>query len=151
MPRSANPLPFPPSPGTYVLVFELSHPLTMTAGRLGPVTIPPGSALYVGSAHGPGGLHARLARHLRAEKKPHWHVDALTARARVVEVWWDASAQRLECGWAAVLRGLPEVEQPAPGFGASDCACVTHLFSLPGAARAEAWAALRRPQRTAAG
>ncbi len=146
MPRSAN-QPFPSVPGTYVLVFGLPHALTVTAGRLGPVTIPPGSALYVGSAHGPGGLHARLARHLRAEKKPHWHVDALAAHALIDEVWWADSAERLECGWAAVLHGLPYVAQPAPGFGASDCGCVAHLFSLPNEAREGAWAALGRPHR----
>ena len=32
-----------------------------------------------------GGLDARVARHLRAEKKLHWHIDYLLERASVTE------------------------------------------------------------------
>ena len=34
-----------------------------------------GTHVYVGSARGPGGLRARISRHLRREKKERWHVN----------------------------------------------------------------------------
>jgi Uri superfamily endonuclease len=123
--------PLPPSAGVYALVWRLVSPLRLEVGRLGRVDLPPGWALYVGSAHGPGGLAARVGRHLRAEKRTHWHVDALTGRAPVCAVWAVESARRLECAWAGAIMGLAGVSIPVPGFGSSDCRCPTHLFHLP--------------------
>lgn len=141
----------PPAPGTYVLLLHLDSPAALRVGRLGTASFGPGWYAYVGSARGSGGLRARVARHLRADKRLHWHVDALTACVPVREVWWVPSMQRLECEWARVLAALPGVEQPVPGFGASDCACCTHLFRLPLALIDAAWRALECPVRLRAG
>ena len=117
-------------------------------GCLGTFTLAPGRYAYVGSAHGSGGLAARVGRHLRADKPRHWHIDALTATAPVVEVWYAASPTRLECTWAAVLRDLPGVVLPIPRFGASDCSCPSHLHLLPPHAESAAWDALQSPAYT---
>lgn len=122
----------PALPGTYALLIPIPHPITVAVGRLGTLALVPGWVAYVGSAHGPGGLRARVTRHCRAEKRRHWHIDYLTQIAPVDHVWAAASPERLECAWAAALRALPGAGEPLAGFGASDCGCTTHLISLPG-------------------
>jgi len=116
----------PAAPGAYVLLFQFAEPVRLVVGALGERLFPAGYYLYVGSAL--GGLRARLARHLRAAKRLHWHVDYLLRCARVCEVWWLVSTERCECAWASALataRGVRPCEAP---FGASDCRCPTHLF-----------------------
>jgi sugar fermentation stimulation protein A len=113
-------------PGTYVLLMELAEERCLAVGRLGAVRLAPGYYLYVGSAL--GGLRPRLERHLRQEKRRHWHIDYVLEAARVVEVWYALSTERLECGWARELAATSGLTPTAPRFGASDCACATHLF-----------------------
>lgn len=135
----------PTLPGTYALILRCDRPLVLVAGRLAPATLPPGLFVYVGSARGPGGLRGRVSRHLRANKRMHWHIDALTALAPIVRVWHVESAERRECRWVGALRALPGVTVPIAGFGASDCACDAHLLALPADGLAAAWAALGSP------
>ena len=132
----------PPTPGAYALLIRLDAPTTIHAGRLGAVSLEAGHYVYTGSALGPGGLRARIRRHLRQDKKTHWHIDALTAVAPVSEVWAVETAERLECAWADRLRAVPGTTIPAQGFGASDCACESHLLRVadPEAARAAIFA-----------
>ena len=56
-------------PGTYVLVVNLDRHRQITIGRRSTRQFQPGYYLYVGSAFGPGGLKARVGRHMRSEKK----------------------------------------------------------------------------------
>ncbi len=135
----------PAGQGSYVLLMRLDTAQTLTVGRLGHFDFPAGLYAYVGSAQGSGGLRARVGRHLRADKRAHWHVDALTAHAVIVAVWAVKSVDRLECAWARILRGMAGVEEPAAGFGASDCACRTHLFRLDATALDSVRAALGGP------
>ncbi len=137
---SFNEIEFPPVPGTYVVWVRLDQPLTLAVGRLGTITLPGGTYAYVGSAHGPGGLRARLRRHLRAEKPLHWHIDYLTAAAPVVAIGLRVSPEPLECVWAReiIARGTVLV----PRFGSSDCSCPAHLVALASEAIPAAWAAL---------
>jgi len=60
-----------------VLILRLPCPATVNVGRLGRVRFPAGWYAYVGSAYGPGGLAARISRHLRPSKPSHWHLDYL--------------------------------------------------------------------------
>jgi Uri superfamily endonuclease len=129
-PNSAAGLPA--APGTYLLLLDLPMPTRLAVGRLGTFDFPAGRYAYTGSARGPGGLRARVGRHLRAEKRLHWHVDYLSARASIVEVWYAESTARLECLWAARLSALPGASQPIDSFGSSDCGCRSHLIRLPG-------------------
>jgi Uri superfamily endonuclease len=93
----------PGLPGTYVLVLVVEDEQQVRVGRLGEFRIPPGWLAYVGSARGPGGLAARLARHLRHPKPPVWHIDFLRAVARPVAIWWATGTDRRECLWATAL------------------------------------------------
>lgn len=102
---------------------------------------------YVGSAHGPGGLRARVGRHLRRDKPRHWHVDALTALAVVTHVAYVVSPERLECAWAQAVSALPGARIPLPGFGSSDCRCPAHLFALPADPLPALLRTLDRPDR----
>jgi Uri superfamily endonuclease len=116
--------------GVYILVLNLPAEETISIGRLGPVCFPAGRYLYTGSAMGPGGLAARVARHCRNQKKLHWHIDYLLASATVEEIWWQATEERIECRWAVAALSLPGACVPAPRFGASDCTCPAHLVHL---------------------
>lgn len=124
--------------GTYVLALWLKAPADISIGRLGVFRFPAGWYLYTGSAFGPGGLRARLARHQRrfaSGKRAHWHVDYLRERAVWGGAWCSSAARRLECTWAAALQRLPGARIVVPGFGASDCRCLSHLvhvLALPG-------------------
>jgi Uri superfamily endonuclease len=136
----------PSTPGTYALILHAAEPITVAVGKLGIVTLPAGDYLYAGSARGPGGLRARVGRHLRQAKKPHWHIDALTAVLPVIAVWWAESPDRLECVWADAVWALPDVRVPVPGFGASDCGCESHLLAIPDRAAAQARIAATVPR-----
>lgn len=118
------------SKGTYALLLRLEKPEDIVVGRLGKFAFPAGYYLYVGSALGPGGLQARLARHLRAEKRLHWHIDYLIQRTQLIEIWSIASRKRLECILAEIARNLPGAQAPVPRFGSSDCRCPSHLIYL---------------------
>ncbi len=118
-------------PGTYVLVLECAQPGDVVVGRLGRLEVREGYYVYIGSAFGPGGVRARVARHLRADIRRHWHVDYLRERARVVEVWYREEAVRREHEWAVAVGGMRAAEVARRGFGCSDCRCETHLFYFP--------------------
>ncbi len=117
------------TPGTYALLLHLEIPQTVAVGALGALAFPSGWYLYMGSARGPGGLAARLARHRRrADKRFHWHIDYLRAVTTLAEVWTSSGEQRQECNWAAAAAALPGAGIGMKGFGTSDCHCPTHLF-----------------------
>lgn len=118
----------PSAGGTYVLVLYLRKSAPARVGRLGIVAFKRGWYCYVGSAFGPGGLAARLKRHLVEEKKRHWHIDHLRALAMPKEIWISRADEPLEHAWAAVLmKSFPAV-RPVYNFGCSDCSCPSHLF-----------------------
>jgi Uri superfamily endonuclease len=123
----------PRQPGTYVLILRLPRPAPIDVGRLGEWRFPAGWYAYAGSARGPGGLVARISRHLRSSKPSHWHIDYLRQKAHPVEVWYATGVQKRECAWAHALSGLPGALVPVSRFGASDCRCSSHLihFAVP--------------------
>lgn len=114
--------------GTYLLWLRANEAHTVKVGRLGTLSVQPGVYGYVGSAFGPGGVGARVRRHLRKRDKAlHWHVDYLRAVTRLEAVWLTYDDVRRECTWAAHLRALSVGDPPLDGFGASDCDCPSHL------------------------
>jgi Uri superfamily endonuclease len=129
----------PQQPGSYALWLHLSQTHDLTIGRLGTFALPAGDYVYLGSARGPGGLRARLGRHLRGDGKPHWHIDWLRAVAQARGFgFWVHDRRRdtiyrvpttTECNLSQQLATLPKFEIVAPGFGASDCrsGCAAHL------------------------
>ncbi|MBF8267256.1 MAG: hypothetical protein HW388_764 [Dehalococcoidia bacterium] len=99
-------------------------------GKLGTFEFPPGEYLYFGSAL--NGLEGRIRRHLRRDKRRHWHIDFLTAVSSVVGVWWTTGTERRECSLAKAALDMEGAQMPARGFGASDCRCQSHLVCLAG-------------------
>ncbi|MCX6662111.1 MAG: GIY-YIG nuclease family protein [Euryarchaeota archaeon] len=109
--------------GGYLLVMELQKDTSIMVGRLGLVDFQKGCYVYVGSAL--NGLERRIQRHLRKQKKMHWHIDYLLPFTEVVDVFYKESTRRQECRIAGVFeRNFTGV----PGFGCSDCSCESHLF-----------------------
>lgn len=111
--------------GTYALVMVLEEGLCLQVGRLGVHDLSAGYYVYMGSAL--NGLSGRISYHLRSEKKFHWHIDYLLSCAKVAEIWYTVSHERLECVWSTVLQLLPGASHSIRGFGASDCRCYSHL------------------------
>ena len=68
----------PSLPGVYAMAIEFADAVAVTLSGQPPITLPAGRYLYCGSAKGPGGLKARLSRHMRRGKSVRWHVDQLT-------------------------------------------------------------------------
>lgn len=119
----------PAAPGAYALLLALPRAVAAPE-RLGDAPLGPGLYVYAGSARGPGGIRARVARHARRGKPRHWHVDRLTEVGRVVAAV--AIPEGRECAIVETLRNRPGVGFPVPGFGASDCrACPAHLLRVP--------------------
>ncbi len=128
----------PARPGAYWLALCLTQPARVRAGP-GPHRIwPAGLYVYAGQARGPGGIRARLGRHLRGHGQGPWHIDALRALAHPVAWGWtlapSPTPRPWECQWAQAWLALPGAFVPQPGFGASDCrhGCPTHGVGLLG-------------------
>ena len=121
--------PLPTGPGAYVLILDVERSLPLRVATLPRIHLPPGRYAYVGSAKGPGGIRARVRRHLKQDKKRHWHVDHLTAGARVDEVIAHPGAE--ECDLVDRLLAKRGATSPVAGFGSSDCKrCASHLVAL---------------------
>jgi Uri superfamily endonuclease len=117
----------PTAKGSYALLLRLEEPAALQVGKLGKFAFAAGYYLYLGSALGPGGLAARLRRHLTADKRPFWHIDYLRPRTAVVGVWLSTDGRNWEHEWATAALALPGTTIAVPRFGASDCRCQTHL------------------------
>ena len=116
--------------GAYVLLVRLRDSLKPGIRTLGDRILEPGTYAYCGSAHGPGGLRARVSRHLRTGKALRWHVDRLTLAGRIEAVAVRVGGRECDLVDALLARGATV---PIPRFGSSDCRrCPAHLLSLPG-------------------
>lgn len=107
---------------SYQLLLDIATPLEVAIGRLGSHTFPAGRYVYTGSAR--RHLEARLARHLRQQKRCHWHIDFLLAAAGVRIIAVERSTEP-ECALNQRTPGRILI----PGFGAGDCraGCGSHL------------------------
>ena len=117
--------------GSYLLCLHITEPLAVLRPAPGG-DIPPGWHLYAGSAKGPGGMAARVGRHLRKDKPQRWHIDALTLAADALYALpFPAEAHEMsECTIIARLLQSGAFSVPVAGFGSSDCrTCPAHLLS----------------------
>ena len=106
---------------TYLLKIHLDHPEAIRIGKLGKFLFAGGDYWYVGSAQ--RNLQQRLARHLRKEKKLHWHIDYLLQHAQITAIWCtNISEEKLVHSLSATMA------TPVNGFGASDKKTRAHLF-----------------------
>lgn len=109
--------------GSYLLVMQLQNDTSVLVGKLRLVEFQKGCYVYVGSAL--NGLEQRIQRHLRRQKKIHWHIDYLLPFTKVVDIFYKESTRREECMMA---QEFERIFTGIPGFGCSDCACKSHLF-----------------------
>lgn len=114
--------------GSYLLILALERAEELEVGRLGRISFPAGLYLYCGSAL--NGVEARVARHLRKEKRLHWHIDRLLASGEAVGALVILGEERLECRMADLLAEHETILRPINGFGCSDCSCRSHLFHV---------------------
>lgn len=123
----------PGDPGYYALVIRLDKEITVRTRGGRRFLLKPGLYVYIGSARGPGGVKARVERHMRRDKKPFWHIDYVTinpaSRIMAVVSVPDPGID-VESRLAAELS---EKLVPVKGFGASDKRRDTsHLYHCPG-------------------
>ena len=114
--------------GIYFLIISISKGSTVKIGALGSILFEKGSYVYVGSAM--NGLENRINRHLREEKKMHWHIDYLLAseNAKIARVFVkETSDKKEEC---RIAGKIAKIGTPVQDFGCGDCRCTTHLFRI---------------------
>jgi Uri superfamily endonuclease len=116
--------------GVYVMWLYLPQTMSIPIGRLGTFSLQQGVYVYVGSAQ--RNLAQRVARHHRLEKKLHWHIDYFRAKADVLgaALFFD-HPKSAECQLTQELLKIPGTLYPIPGFGSSDCLCVSHFLYVP--------------------
>lgn len=116
--------------GAYLLALHLTQTVDLKVRRVRR-SAAPGSYVYAGSAYGPGGLAARLRRHMQPQKAMHWHIDRLTVNAGRMAAL--AIPRGDECALVEALLGTGRFRVAIPGFGSSDCRrCEGHLLALQG-------------------
>ena len=119
----------PPFHGTYALIYKAKEIKRVIIGKIGTLNIQPGFYVYVGSAFGPGGLKARIGHHRKKSAgRPHWHIDYLSAYLPPAEVWYTRDTAHREHQWSEIIVGSQKASVPLPGFGSSDCHCISHLY-----------------------
>ncbi len=109
--------------GTYVLIVEVSKSADIPIGKRQQYQFEVGYYAYAGSAL--NNLEMRIERHLRKEKKHHWHIDYLLDHAEVLQAIFAETTDKLECH---IAREMLKNLEFKPGFGCSDCRCPSHLF-----------------------
>jgi len=115
--------------GTYVLIISLDKTQKIKAGKLPEAPYRRGIYLYVGRAR--RGLQARVKRHIRCQKKSHWHIDYLLQKGKIQDIWIRPNFFG-ECSTASMIQNLSPASEAVPkGFGSSDCRCSSHLHYFP--------------------
>ncbi len=110
-------------PGYYVLILDVSENLVIDTRGSRKFYLEPGLYVYTGSARGPGGLLARINRHLKRRKKLFWHIDYLTIResVHIVAVYSLVDIVDPHRDYESLLSArLMELLEPVKGFGTSD-------------------------------
>lgn len=116
--------------GTYTLLITVEEPIELTIGALGRRQFSAGWYAYIGSAFGPGGF-SRIDRHRSVaagdHDVTHWHIDYFLGAAAVsITADYRSPGADIECTLRERIDG-----EPIAGFGASDCACDSHLLYAP--------------------
>lgn len=113
--------------GIYLLFIRVKKSIDVeTRGKF--FYIREGIYVYVGSARGPGGLRARLKRHMRISKKLFWHIDYLLSSnyAELIRICFHVVEEDIE---SIVASELTKTCSPIIGFGSSDKRRdLSHLF-----------------------
>jgi len=103
----------------YILVIGLVEPCHLVYSNRS-VILEPGVYFYIGSARGPGGVLARLARHLVGEKRVWWHIDRLL-KCSSINIYGVFLLKAINCDCEfEVTRVFREKFNYIPRFGSSD-------------------------------
>jgi len=115
--------------GSYLLILYNEKPFTKEIGSLGKREFKKGYYVYVGSAM--RGMKNRIRRHLRKNKKRHWHLDYISpACMKTVKLYRIRRKERIE---VLLTRRLMNIcDDYVPGFGASDTNVDSHFFYFSG-------------------
>lgn len=112
--------------GIYFLLLKLEKDQGIDIGSLGELSFRDGYYVYIGSAQ--NGIKARVRRHLREEKKKHWHIDYLLDNAEICRIYYVKSDdKKAECRAASFMEAKCDA---IDGFGSSDCSCRSHLIHI---------------------
>ncbi len=118
--------------GIYTLILHLRESASREVGRLGILHLKSGYYAYTGSARGSGGFK-RIYRHLNVlcgrNMTRKWHIDHLLPITSFRCAVASSTDQDLEC---AVAKGIGLACEPIPGFGCTDCSCISHLHFASG-------------------
>jgi len=110
--------------GLYALVFRLRGVYSGPVGRRLYAALPPGLYLYVGTGWGPGGVAARLRRHMcGARRRLWWHIDYVASSPvyePVAAVACLGAGRWLEPLFAALFASSRLFEPLGAGLGGSD-------------------------------
>jgi sugar fermentation stimulation protein A len=111
--------------GSYMLILYNDKPFKKTIGALGVRKFKKGYYVYVGSAM--QGLEKRIKRHLRIDKKIHWHKDYISPLdMKTDRVYPIRRPDRIE---EDLAQGMIKIcDDFVPGFGASDSRIDSHFF-----------------------
>ncbi|MCX8182050.1 MAG: GIY-YIG nuclease family protein [Candidatus Methanomethyliaceae archaeon] len=119
--------------GSYAIILRLNRHSKLEIGK-NQFNLNPGVYIYAGSAFGPGGIVARLRRHLKTfttgTTKKHWHIDSFLRLSTAFISVYASSPQKMECG---IVRSLKEMGfKTVRGFGNTDCrsGCGGHLVFM---------------------
>jgi len=112
--------------GSYLLIVELEDDQVISIDMKEKRRFDKGNYVYVGSAL--NGLEKRIQRHLKADKKMHWHIDYLLEHSKIIDVFYKENIHKEECD---IAKTFDENLISIKGFGCSDCRCESHLFYGP--------------------
>ncbi len=112
------------SKGTYLLFLKVEKD-TVVKSKSKEWYIEAGLYVYVGSAL--NNLEKRIERHLRKEKKKHWHIDFLVEKAQVIKVLKIISEERLE---ERISKYFCQLYRVVSKFGSTDLKTCGNLFKI---------------------
>ena len=119
--------------GVYCLVIECNTQSKIDCRSFNNIIFPKGYYYYAGSAQ--KNLSKRIERHIRRDKKIHWHIDYLTAHPDFIikeVLLFKDKKKSFECLLSKDLNNKFGLITGALNFGNSDCdKCATHLYYSP--------------------
>ena len=114
--------------GVYILILKLNDDKVIQVGKLGQLKFKKGFYAYTGSALGNGGFK-RVNRHFEVasgkNKVRRWHIDYILPNSEMLSAVLLPTNDALEC---TVAKKMGQFLNEFPGFGCTDCNCLTHLF-----------------------
>jgi len=108
--------------GSYLLICQLDTDEKIKYG-VRTDNFKKGFYVYVGSAL--NNINKRVERHLRKEKKKHWHIDYFLEQAKIIKIKKYPESVK-ECELSNKIK--KKSDGFIKGFGCTDCKCESHLY-----------------------